>query len=220
VLLVGQIPVPSAQPVKFSLSAPTGSLTVSLSGKIIRVEPDPHGGGMAIALEYVDVDDAKRDALERLLARILEAPAGSSLDDLKPGASPQEIRKTLESIPLPQRMGLATRASQRDREYLLQDTNAAVLDALARNPNLTLPEARALATSVYLIPGTLDALANDVRFRSDDELRMTIAAHPRVSLGTAEKVTAGFKTPQIKQLLTKPGLSQLLRERLFRRTTR
>ena len=61
--------------------------------------------------------------------------------------------------------------------------------------------------------------ANDPRFRQDEELRMAVAVHPRVSLSTAEKVTADFKVPQIKKLLAKPGLSQVLREKLFRRTT-
>jgi hypothetical protein len=219
VLLVGEIPVPSAQLVEFSLTAPTGNLTVRLSGRIIRVGPEPSGGGLAIALEFVDLDDAKRDDLELLLARILEAPPAGPLDSLKPGATPQEIKKALESIPLPQRMGLATRAGLRDREFLRLDTHPAVLEALARNPSLTVAEARALATSAYLMPGTLDALSNDVRFRGDDEIRMAIAVHPRVSIGTAERVTADFKTPQLKKLLAKPGLNQRLREKLFKRST-
>jgi PilZ domain len=219
VLLVGEIPVPSAQPVEFSLTAPAGNLTVRLSGRIIRVGQEPSGGGLAIALEFVDLDDAKRDELELLLARILEAPAPGPLEHLKPSATPQEIKKALESIPLPQRMGLATRAAPRDREFLRLDTHPAVLEALARNPSLTVAEARALATSAYLMPGTLDALSNDVRFRGDDEIRMAIAVHPRVSMGTAERVTANFKAPQLKKLLAKPGLNQRLREKLFKRST-
>jgi hypothetical protein len=99
------------------------------------------------------------------------------------------------------------------------DTHPAVLEALARNPSLTVVEARVLATSAYLMSGTLDALSNDVRFKGDEELRMAIAVHPRVSIGTAERVTADFKAPQLKKLLAKPGLNQRLREKLFRRST-
>jgi hypothetical protein len=40
---------------------------------------------------------------------------------------------------------------------------------------------------------------------------MAVAVHPRVSLATAEKVTADFKAPQLKKLLAKPGLNQSLR---------
>lgn len=219
VLLVGEFPVPTTNTLEFRLSAPTGNLTVRLVGRVARIEPDPHGGGLAIALEFVDMDDSKRDDVELLLARILEAPAAGSLDGLKPGAPPQEIKKALESIPLPQRISLATRAGLKDREFLRLDTHPAVLESLVRNPSLTLVEARALTASSYLMSGTLDALANDVRFKGDEELRMAIAVHPRVALGTAEKVTADFKTPQIKKLLAKPGLNQLLREKLFRKTT-
>jgi hypothetical protein len=217
--LVGEFPVPTAETVAFRLSAPAGSLTVRLEGRVIRVQPNPEGGGLQVALEFVDMDDSKRDALEVLLARILEAPPTGPFDGVKPGASPHEIKSALEAIPLTQRIALASRTGPKEREYLRSDTHPAVLEALARNPSLTLAEARALTASSYLMSGTLDALANDVRFRADEELRMAIAVHPRVSVGTAEKVTADFKTPQIKKLLAKPGLNQLLRERLFRKTT-
>ena len=167
------------------------------------------------------MDEARRDELEVLLARFMEAPSpASSLDSLKPGVSPQEIRKALESIPIAKRIALSARASPKEREYLRMDASPAVLEALARNPGLTVVEARALAGSTYLMPGTLDALANDPRFRMDDELRMAIAVHPKVSVATAERTTADLKLPQIKVLLTKPGLNQSLREKLFRRTTR
>jgi hypothetical protein len=219
VLLVGDLPKPTDDTVELALILPTGSLTVRLSGRVIRVEPDPEGGGLRIALEFVDMDDSRRAAVDTLVARLLEAPAASPFDHLKQGAPPQEIKKALEAILLPQRISMAARAPQKDREILRCDTNPAVLEALARNPNLTLAEARILAGSVDLVPGTLDALSNDLRFKDDEPLRMAVATHPRVSMATAERVTADFNVPQIKKLLAKPGLNQILREKLFRRTT-
>lgn len=206
--------------VDLALLSPTGSLTLHLSGRVIRVEPDPGGDGVRMALEFVDMDDARRDAVEVFVARLLEAPAASTFDHLKPGAPPQDVKKALEAIPLPQRISMSSRAPLKDREILRLDSNPAVLEALVRNPGLGVEEARALAASAYLMPGTLDALANDLRFKEDEALRMAVAVHPRVSLPTAEKVTADFKMPQIKKLLAKPGLSQALREKLFRRTQR
>ena len=219
VLLLGVPSASSAGAIDFTLRAPTGSLAIRLSGRVIRVEPDVEADGLRIALEFVDMDDSRRDAVEVLLARILEAPTVGPFDGLKPGALPQEIKKALESIPLPQRIALSSRAGLKDREFLRSDTHPAVLEALARNPNLTVAEARALAASLNLMSGTLDSLANDPRFKGDEELRMAVAIHPRVSLFTAEKVTADFKVTQIKRLLAKPGLNQILREKLFRRTT-
>jgi hypothetical protein len=220
VLLFGRLAAPKTDSVNFALVAPAGGPTVRLSGRVVRVEPNPEGEGLLIALEFVEMDDSRRNALEVFLARFLETPTGPSLDGLKPGATPQEIKKALESIPLPQRIALSSRAALKDREFLRCDTHPAVLEALVRNPGLSVDEARALAGSAYLMSGTLDALANDLRFKEDEALRMAVAIHPRVSLPTAERVTADFKLPQIKKLLAKPGLNQILREKLFRRTQR
>jgi len=219
VLLVGQFPLVEQEILEVTLKAPTGNLTVQLSGRVIRVEPDGGKDGPSVALEFVAMDDPRREALDVLLARMMEAPAATHFDDLKPGAPPQEIKKALEAIPLPQRIALSSRATLKEREYLRSDTQPAVLEALVRNPGLTVAEARVIATSTYLLTGTLDALASDPRFKDDEELRIAIATHPRVSMVTAEKVTANFKVPQLKKLLAKPGLNQLLREKLIRRTT-
>jgi hypothetical protein len=219
VLLVGDLPALSSDTVDLALHAPTGNLTVPLRGRVIRCQPSAGEKSMSVALEFVDMDDSRRDAVEVLLARLLEAPAVAPLEGLKPGATPQEIKAALEAIPLPQRIALSSRTGLKDREYLRFDTNPAVLEALAHNPNLGVVEARGLAGSTFLMPGTLDSLANNPRFKDDEELRMAIAVHPRVSISTAEKVTASLKVPQIKKLLGKPGLNQTLREKLFRRTT-
>jgi len=219
VLLVGDLPASSAETVDFVLKAPTGNLTVQLRGRVIRNEPGADGGGRSIALQFVDMDDTRRDALEVLLARRLQAPTAATLDSLKPGASAAEIKHALEAIPLPQRISLASRASLKERELLRLDSNAAVLEALAHNPNFGVLEARGLAGSAYLLPGTLDSLASNPRFKDDEELRMAIAVHPRVSMTTAERVTADFKLPQLRKLLAKPGLNQVLREKLVRKTT-
>lgn len=220
VLLVGHFPASCPDNLEVALKAPTGPLVVNLSGRVIRLDRDAEGGDDTLALEFVNMDDSRRDALDVLLARLLEAPpSAGGLESLKPGSPPQEIKRVLEAIPLPQRIALATRAGVKEREYLRLDTNPAVLEALVRNPSLTIAEARLVATSVYLSGGTLDVLAVDIRFKEDEELRIAIASHPRVSLGTAEKVTAEFKVPQIKKLLAKPTLNQTLREKLFRRTT-
>jgi hypothetical protein len=220
VLLVGDLQGPLEGTVELALMAPTGSLTLHLSARVIRVEPDPGGDGARMALEFVDMDDSRRDAIEVFVARLLEAPAASSFDHLKPGAPPQDVKKALEAIPLPQRISMSSRAPLKDREILRLDSNPAVLEALVRNPGLGVEEARAIAASAYLLPGTLDALANDLRFKDDEALRIAVASHPRVSFPTAEKVTADFKVPQIKKLLARPGVSQALREKLFRRTQR
>jgi len=154
------------------------------------------------------------------LARLIETPTPGPFDGLRPGAAPHEVKKALEAIPLQQRIGMAQRADLKQREVLRQDQHPAVLEALSRNANLTLPEARALAGSIFLQAGTVDALANDPKFRADEELRMVLATHPRVPLSTAERLTAGFNSAQLKRLLAKPGLNAGLRDKLFRKVAR
>ena len=218
VLLVGPLPTPLSETLEFTIYAPTGNLKVHLVGRVVRVGPDGDGG-VRVAVEFAGMDEQKRAGLDSLLSRLLEVgSAQGPFDHLKPGAPPLEIKKALEAIRLPQRIALSARAGPKEREFLKLDTQPAVLEALARNPNLTVAEARALAASTHLMQGTLEALANDPRFKDDEELRMAVATHPRVTLSTAERVTLGFKPAQLKKLLTRPGINQLLREKLIRRS--
>jgi hypothetical protein len=219
-LLVGDFPAPTTELVSLALRAPGGGLAIELKGRVIRIQSEAGSVGLQLALEFVEMDDERHDAIEILLARILESPATGPLESLKPGSTPQEIKKTLEAIPISQRIALSSRANARDRDWLRSDTNPAVLEALAHNPQLLITEARLLASSPYLMPGTLDALSNDPRFKGDEELCLAIAAHPRVSLATAEKVTVGFKVPLLKKLLARPGLNPIVREKIFKRSTR
>lgn len=218
VLLVGPLPHPSSPTLDFTISAPTGTLKVALSGRVVRVEPDVPGS-LRVALEFVGIDDTRQVGLNALLSRLLQVSAAGPFDHLRPGSPPLEIKKALEAIPLAQRIALSARAGPKEREILRQDAQPAVLEALSRNPSLTLAEARLLSASTHLMAGTLDAIANDLRFKDDEEVRMNVATHPRVSMTTAEKVTAGFKVPQLRKLLARPGLNQLLREKLFRKAT-
>jgi len=221
VLLTGPIPTPSADTVELTLKAPAGTLEVRLRARVIRVEREPDSEDLQIALQFVDPDDSQRQALEDLLARLLQQGQTSGpFDGLTPGTPAHEIKKALESIPIAQRIALASHASLKEREFLRLDVNPAVLEALIRNPNLGLAEARAIGVSPHLTPATIDALAHDSRFKGDEELRMVLATHPRVTAATAEGLTADFKATQIRKLLAKPGLSQVLRDKLFRRLSR
>ena len=221
VLLVGPLPPPAHEQVDITLKDRSGSHQTRLTGRVIRATSDEDPSSLRIAIEFIDLDDAGRDGLEILLARLLEAGAPpGSLDLLKPGASPLEVKKSLEAIPLPQRLNLASRAALREREFLRLDANPAVLDALVRNPNLTLVEARAIAASPFLTSGTLDVLANDPRFGADEELVLALAVHPKIALPVAERITSQLKPPQLRRLLAKPGLSGALRDRLLKRLTR
>lgn len=220
VLLVGRFPTPALERLEFTLNTPNGSFQLDLAGRVVRIDRDPAGETTHLAVEFVDMDQARNDALEIFLARLLEAPQPGSLESLRPGAPQHEIKRVLESIPLPQRIALAQRADLKQREILRHDQHPAVLESLVRNPNLTPNEARAVAASTFVQPGTIDLLASDGRFKGDEELRMVLATHAKVSTITAEKLTADFTPAQFRKLLARPGLNQVLREKLVKKLAR
>jgi PilZ domain-containing protein len=221
VLLVGPFARPETERVDLTLKAVSGTHQVRMRGRVVRVEPDDEPGNLRIAVEFVELDEAQKDALEIVLARFLEYhPPPGSLESLNPGTPLHEVRRVLESIPLPQRISLAARASQKEREYLRQDQNAAVLDSMVKNPSLTLEEALLLASSTFITGPTIELLAADSRFNRDESLRMALATNARITFATADRITADFKPPQIRKLLAKSGVSQALRDKLVRKLAR
>jgi hypothetical protein len=220
VLLVGSIPEPIGDRLDLALKTPNGTFEIKLNGRVVRTEDEQAPGEKRVALAFGELDSATQDALEIFLARLIEAPTPGPFDGLRQGAAPHEIKKALEAVPLQQRIGMAQRAELKQRELLRQDQHPAVLESLFRNANLTLPEARALAGSTFLQAGTIEALANDPRFRADEELRMILATHPRVPVPTAERITAGFNVAQLKRLVARPGLNPALRDKLSKKVAR
>lgn len=179
-------------------------------------------GGRGAAFEFLDVAADQHRGIDRLVeSRAARAPdPGAGLDALRPGASLREIRAALESIAVPQRIALAARAGRKERDALRHDSLPAVLDALARNSQLTLAEARALAASPHLSPGTLEALAADSRWDRDEELRVAIVSNSRTPPPLADRLVGELGADRARRLLRRPGLAPLARERLSRRVAR
>jgi hypothetical protein len=190
----------------------------------VRARPARRTGAASAgaAFEFLDLATDQARGIGRLVEsgvlRIAQVPSG--LESLRPAAPIHEIRAVLEAIGLPQRIALATHAGRKEREALRHDTHAAVLDALSRNPNLTLPEARVLAMSPHLGSATLDALATDNRFTRDEEVRLAIVGHSKASRAVVERLVAEFDADHARRLLRRPGLAPQVRERLSRRVAR
>lgn len=219
-LLVGPIPPPSEKRVDLTLKTPDGKYQATFCGRVIRSDPDPGQQGLRLAVEFADLDAARKESLEILIARFLEGHATPALPELKAGITPVEIKKALDAIPLAHRITLAQRAGIKEREVLRHDQNAPVIEALIRNPNLALLEARAIAALSWLQAGTVDVLAGDQRFARDDEVRIALASHPHVTLQTAERLSDGFGSHQIRVLLSRATLKPVLRRKLFKKLVR
>lgn len=220
VLLIGPLPAQGVERLDLTLKAATGRLDVRLFGKIIRIEPAEEPGIHRIAIEFVDLSDESKDAVEVLLARVIESPTPTALDGVKANALPHEVRKVLETIPLPQRTSIATRASTRERDLLRHDANASVLDALVRNPSLVPAEARAIAASQFLAPATIEALWADPRFQQDEDLKLALAGHVRVPPPLIDRFIAGLSPEVARRFHAKPGLAPALKLRLAQRMSK
>ena len=221
VLLVGQIPWPAEDEVDITLKSPTGDLELVLRGHPARIGEDDQDRGTQLALEFMDITEAQRGALEILLSRVIEGHTPGPLEGLRPGAPPQEVRKAIEAVPLTHRITLAGRATTpRERDLFRQDPHPLVLESLARNPSLIQAEACALASVPHLLPSTLEILAHDPRWTRDEEIRVLLSSHPRIALPLAERLVADLKPPVLKRIMRRSGVNPILREKLQKKLTR
>jgi hypothetical protein len=219
-LLVGRFPRLVGYRVEATFRYPQGDLSVRLAGRAVRADHDHDENEDHLALEFMEIDDARRDDLEVLLARVIEGYSPAPIEGLRPGAPVHEVRKALEQVPLPHRISLATRATPREREFLCQDTHPQVLEALVRNPNLRLDEARSIAEMPHLQPSTLELLSRDPRWTNDEAVRCAIVAHPKTPLVLAQRIVDKLKPPTIKKLIQKPGVPPAIRTQLQRKLVR
>jgi hypothetical protein len=220
VLLIGDLPAPTGDPVDLTLKAPSGTLDVTLQARSVREHPSGEEGGREIAFEFLPPDAAQHEGLESLIARVLEGNAPGPLESLRPGASPPEIRKALDQVPLPHKIALAVRAGVREREYLRQDTRGAVLESLARNPSLLVAEVRALVSSPHILPTTLDFLAADARWKGDEEIQLSLLSHPKIRFPAAQKILEALPPNTLRKALHRPGVQPAIRDKVVRRLSR
>lgn len=220
VLLIGDLPAPTGGPADLTLKAPSGTLDVTLQARAVRDQLSGEEGGREIALEFLEPTAAQRDALEALIARVLEGSAPGPLESLRPGASPPEVRKALDQVPLPHKIALAVRAGVREREYLRQDTRSAVLESLARNPSLLAAEVRALVGSPHILPTTLDFLAADARWKGDEEIQLSLLCHPKIPFPSAQKILEALSPTALRKVLHRAGVHPAVREKVVRRLGR
>jgi len=175
---------------------------------------------MKIGVQFMGLDADQRETVELLVSRVVEGMAPPSLETLPRGASDVQVRNALARIPLAHRIGLAKRAHSRERQFLRMDADPQVLEALARNPNITMPEIIALARLQQLLPSTLEILAEDPRWKHSDEVTILLATHPRATFQTVDKLIAKCNDLLLQRIIHQPGLNPAVRENVMRRLVR
>jgi len=199
VLLIASPTNPLQERVDITLRLPGGGRTIRIPGRIVRDLTDASTGKRRIAVAFLEPTAVQAADLEALIARLLEAPFPTTLGPLRVGASHSEIVKSLETLPLSQRISTAMRGGMREREALRHDTAPA---------------------STSLLASTIPALAADARFARDEEFCLALAANSRVTVEIADGLTAHFNALQVRRLLGRPGISGALRSRLLKRHPR
>jgi len=214
--LVGELPEPEDPEVCITLRSGAGDLSLDLVGRVANVK-DEGDEGISVGVQFRSLDDAGTAVLESLVNRVVEGRAPAPIRELAPGAPEREVVAVLERIPLHHRVALAQRGLPKERGFLMLDPQVQVLEALARNPNLTRAEIVNLVRMPNLLPTTIEIMAKDIRWAKDEEFQILIATHPRAPIPVAEKVINSLKELiQIKVLRT-PGLNPVLRDKLSRK---
>lgn len=212
VFLSGRDVWPTGSSFTLIIKSSNGDIQIPVAVEVRRRTQASPAGASGLAVEFVGLDPDRREGIEFLVQRVIEGRSlGPELPEVPAGAAPHEIRRLLETVPLVQRVNLASRASQKERETLLHDQNGTVLEALARNSSLLPLEARALASSPHASGPALAALLPEGRFPGDEELAVLVLAHVKVPQPLIDRLVQSLKQPALRRALGKPGIGGLAR---------
>lgn len=192
----------------------SSDLSFEAHGRVTHVFSDPTSGYTHLGLEFESIAPDQNESLERLIARVIEGMNPEPLAHLERGASVAEIRDALSKIPLVHRITLAHRALPKDRGFLKHDESPQVIEALCRNPQITMPEVMQILRFPMLLPTTLEFLSRDARWTANEEIRIVIATHPRVTFPTADRLVKTLSLVGIRRVIRRPGLNPAIKDRL------
>ena len=220
VLLQGEITVPTNPDVEVTISTPPGDRSVRIAGRVVHVHAEPDSAEVRLGLQFEFVSDEQAETIDLIVSRVVEGMAPAALEGIDPKASLGEIRTALGKITPAHRVSLAARCGLKERAILKHDPDPHVLEALGRNPNVNLHEIKLLLRRRDLLPSTLEIIAEDVRWRGDEELKITIATHIRVPFTTADKIVRGLNDLAIGRLIQRPGLHPGVKQKLMVKLSR
>jgi len=211
--IAGELPPRLPGHVSLTLASAAGDLEFTAVARVVQIREGDEGT-CVVGVEFPPLGDADQGILDALLARVIEGGTPAALANLSTGASPQEARRALEAIPVAHRISLAVRAQPRERSFLRHDPIPQVLEALARNPMTSLTEVRTLARTRHITPAALEIIAEDPRWRTNEDLRIILASHPNVAVPLAWRLAATLSDAGLDRLLRQPGLNTPLRKLL------
>lgn len=214
-LLIGDLPEDCGP--RFSVTIRAGGekpLELACQVESIRADRE-QDGTVVIGIRFGTLTNTEKRTLDLLVSRIVEGVSPAPLQALQRDAPAEEVRAALDKIPLPHRIALAARASTDQRAQLMRDSSLQVLESLARNPGLNNHEVKLLLRLPQLLPTTLEIIADDVRWKTDEELKIMVATHPRTTVQITEKVVATMSEVSVAKTLQRSGLPLEVKAKLL-----
>jgi len=220
-LLEGRMPVPGSPDVELTLSTAQGDRSVRVRAQLMHAHEDSESGEVRLGVRFEGLTVDQGEAIDSIVSRVVEGMAPAALALIDPKASVGEIRAALSRITPAHRLTLASRtADPVERGILRHDADPHVLEGLARNPNSNLPEIKTLLRRTDLLPSTLEIVAGDPRWTTDEELKIMVATHPRVTFLTADKVVNQLSPLALDRVVRRPGLQPGVKQKLMVRLSR
>jgi len=220
-LLEGQMPLPASPECEVTLSTAPGDRSVRVRAQLMHAHEDDDSGEVRLGVCFDGLTADQGETIDLIVSRVVEGMAPVALAAVDPKASVGQIREALARITPAHRLALATRtADPVERGILRHDVDPHVLEGLARNPNSNLPEIKTLLRRTDLLPSTLEIVAGDTRWATDEELKIMVATHPRVTFLTADKVVKQLSSLALDRLVRRPGLQPGVKQKLMARLSR
>ena len=214
VLLTGTMGPIEERDATVRLESAQGNLAVDLPGEIVHIH-EVEDGATRIGFQFSALEPSTLEKLDALIARVMEGTLPAPIAELAEDATPQQILQALDRVAVAHRIQLAHRADGDLRKIMRHDSNAGVVESLLRNPHLTPPELMALIRNPKLTAGALAVVAKDPRWISNDEIKLILATHPRVTLQVAQQVVDKMTDAARRRVLRRSGLPDPIKRKIL-----
>jgi hypothetical protein len=111
---------------------------------------------------------------------------------------------------------LAPKADRSERAVLAQDNDPQVLQALLRNPRITIEEVTRIARLPLLSATTAELLAKTTQWTTAPEVRSALVHNPRTPTPLALRLLPTLPEPEIRQIAKSTAVNQALKQAALR----
>ncbi len=194
--------------------------------QVSRVEASAEetlAGAPGLSLLIAVVPQAPPELLEELERALREVPPASAEEFKVDLGDRMDEFSRVRAMTHPQRIILATRAGQTQRQILMQQPNPLILLYLCKNPLITLPEiiqiAKMPSIDALVAEYITKLLRANPQYGMNEELKMALAMNPKTPGGTAISLLRGLNSRNLRELLKRGEVRQTIKQAAIRMLT-